>query len=135
MIGTDPLGLKKSAALAAPSLKAATRASFYGVTRRFDVNVLIERPSFVVGPDGESLTMDSLPDPATHRWTPRRKAQVVSAVHGSLLSADEACARYNISVDELSCWQIAVHRSGLLGLRVTRTQEYRARYVREQRFG
>lgn len=98
------------------------------------MNVLIERPAFVIGPDGEALTIDGLPPATMNRWVPRRKAQVVAAVRGGLLSADEACARYGISSDELACWQRAVERSGLPGLRVTRTQEYRARYAREQRF-
>lgn len=92
------------------------------------------KPAFVVGPDGEALTMKSLPCPSTKRWVPRRKAQVVAAVRGGLLSIEEACARYGISIDEMMCWQTAVERSGMRGLRVTRVQEYRALYARQQRF-
>jgi hypothetical protein len=98
------------------------------------VEVLERKPAFVVGPDGEALTTESLPCPSTQRWVPRRKAQVVAAVRGGLLSIEEACARYGISLDEMSCWQMAVERSGMRGLRVTRAQEYRAIYARQQRF-
>jgi hypothetical protein len=102
--------------------------------RRSDVDVLTARPSYVIGPDGEALTMETLPAAATQRWVVRRKAQVVAAVHGGLLTPDKACSRYGISLDELSGWQRAIQRSGLPGLRVTRAQSYRALYAREQRF-
>jgi hypothetical protein len=52
------------------------------------------RPAQVIGPLGEPLTLDSLPAPSTTRWVVRRKAEVVSAVNGGLLSVDEACERY-----------------------------------------
>ena len=48
------------------------------------------RPARVIGPLGEPLTLDSLPPPSTTRWVVRRKAEVVSAVNGGLLSVDEA---------------------------------------------
>ncbi len=35
-----------------------------------------------------------LPEPRTKRWVPRRKAQVVAAVQGGVLTLDEACHRY-----------------------------------------
>jgi hypothetical protein len=50
----------------------------------------------------------------------RRKAEVVSAVAGGLLSVDEACERYGLSLEEFASWQRAVDRSGMPGLRVTR---------------
>jgi hypothetical protein len=74
--------------------------------------------------------MDGLPPPNSCRWTPRRKAEVVAAVRGGLLSFEEACARYSLTMDELIGWQRAVNRSGIPGLRVTRLQEYRYRYER-----
>ena len=43
------------------------------------------RPSQVVGPLGEPLTLDGLPPPSTTRWVVRRKAEVVAAVNGGLL--------------------------------------------------
>jgi hypothetical protein len=84
------------------------------------------RPASVIGPLGEPLTLDSLPPPETTRWVVRRKAEVVAAVKGGLLSADEACERYGLSFEEFAAWQRAVERNGMAGLRVTRTQIYRA---------
>src|SRR5215212_7867122 len=92
------------------------------------------RPAQVIGPLGESLTIDSLPSPATTRWVVRRKAEVVAAVAGGLLSVDEACARYSLSLEEFASWQRAVDRNGLRGLRVTKIQQYRDEYERQQSF-
>lgn len=90
------------------------------------------RPNHVVGPLGEPLTVDSLPSPDTTRWVVRRKAEVVAAVAGGLLSVDEACKRYSLSLEEFAGWQRAVDRSGMPGLRVTRIQHYRNVYERQQ---
>lgn len=84
----------------------------------------------VIGPFGEALTLAAMPPPEPARWTIRRKAEVVAAVDGSLVTIDEVCERYSLSVEELTSWQRAVHRSGMPGLRVTRTQEYRDFYER-----
>ena len=82
-------------------------------------------PPRVIGPDGEPLTIADLPPPNTTRWVIRRKAQVVSAVRGGLISLDEACRRYVLSVEEFLSWQQAIDRHGLPGLRTTRLQTYR----------
>jgi hypothetical protein len=92
------------------------------------------RPAQVIGPLGESLTLDSLPPPNTTRWVVRRKAEVVAAVNGGLLSVDEACERYSLSVEEFAAWQRAVDRSGMPGLRVTRIQHYKSLYERQQKY-
>ena len=92
------------------------------------------RPAQVIGPLGESLTLESLPHPSTTRWVVRRKAEVVSAVNGGLLSVDDACARYGLSLEEFAGWQRAVDRSGMPGLRVTRIQHYRTLYERQQAY-
>ncbi|MFL6845372.1 MAG: DUF1153 domain-containing protein [Allosphingosinicella sp.] len=92
------------------------------------------RPVQVIGPLGEPLTLESLPDPSTTRWVVRRKAEVVAAVNGGLLSVDEACARYGLSLEEFASWQRAVDRSGMPGLRVTRIQHYKSLYERQQKF-
>ena len=89
-----------------------------------------EQPAHVVGPIGEKLTLEDLPQPNATRWTPRRKAEVVAAVRGGLLTFEQACARYSLTMDELIGWQRAVHRSGIAGLRVTRLQYYRDLYER-----
>jgi hypothetical protein len=92
------------------------------------------RPAQVIGPLGEPLTLDSLPPPSTTRWVVRRKAEVVAAVNGGLLTVDEACARYTLSLEEFASWQRAVDRSGMPGLRVTRIQHYKSLYERQQKF-
>jgi hypothetical protein len=92
------------------------------------------RPSRVIGPLGEPLTLESLPSPDTTRWVTRRKAEVVAAVNGGLLSIDEACDRYGLSIEELSTWQRAIERSGMGGLRVTRIQYYKSLYERQQQY-
>ena len=44
------------------------------------------RPAQVIGPLGEPLTLNSLPPADTTRWVVRRKAEVVAAVSGGLLT-------------------------------------------------
>jgi len=92
------------------------------------------RPHQVIGPLGEPLTLDSLPPPGTTRWVVRRKAEVVAAVSGGLLSVDDVCERYDLSVEEFASWQRAVDRSGMPGLRVTRIQHYKSLYERQQKY-
>ena len=46
------------------------------------------RVKYVIGPDGSPLTIADLPAPGTKRWVIRRKAEVVAAVRGGLLSLD-----------------------------------------------
>jgi hypothetical protein len=69
--------------------------------------------------------MADLPAPGTKRWVIRRKAEVIAAVRGGLLSLEEACSRYMLTVDEFLSWQSAIDQYGLAGLRTTRTQQYR----------
>lgn len=90
------------------------------------MNVQQENRSHVIGPTGEPLTVNDLPPPNTKRWVIRRKAEVVAAVRGGLISLEDACARYTLSVEEFLSWQRAIDRNGLPGLRVTRVQQYRA---------
>jgi hypothetical protein len=92
------------------------------------------RPAQVVGPLGEPLTLDSLPPPGTTRWVVRRKAEVVAAVNGGLLTFEEVCERYDLTMEEFASWKRAVERSGMPGLRVTRIQHYKSLYERQQRF-
>ena len=82
------------------------------------------RVKYVIGPDGSPLTIADLP-PSTKRWVIRRKAEVVAAVRGGLLSLEEACSRYALTVDEFLSWQVSIDQFGLAGLRTTRIQQYR----------
>ncbi len=84
------------------------------------------RLRYVIGPDGSPLTIADLPPPNTKRWVIRRKAEVVAAVRGGLLSLEEACNRYKLTIDEFISWKRMIDRHGLPGLRATRIQDYRS---------
>ena len=71
------------------------------------------------------ITMDDLPARNTRRWVARRKATVVAAVRSGLITLEDACLRYTLSVEEYLSWERAIERHGLPGLRVTRLQDYR----------
>ncbi len=72
-------------------------------------------------------SIEDLPPPGTKRWVVRRKAEVVSGVRNGVLTLDEACTRYNLSVEEFLSWQSLIDRHGIRGLRATRLQKYRDR--------
>lgn len=80
---------------------------------------------YVIGPTGAPLTLADLPPADTQRWVIRRKAEVVAAVRGGLLSLDEACDRYQLTNEEFLAWQQSIERHGMAGLRTTRIQQYR----------
>ncbi len=88
--------------------------------------LLRSRVNYVIGPDGSPLTVADLPPAGNHRWVIRRKAEVVAAVRGGLLSLEEACERYVLTVEEYLSWQRSIDRHGLAGLRTTRIQDYRS---------
>ncbi len=83
------------------------------------------RPKTVIGPAGEPLTIDDLPPPETRRWVIRRKAEVVAGVRNGLISLEDACNRYKLSVEEFLSWQRLIDQHGMRGLRTTRLQQYR----------
>ena len=83
------------------------------------------RAKYVIGPDGSPLTLADLPASNTRRWVIMRKAQVVAAVRGGLLSLDDACSRYRLTMDEFLNWQQSIDSHGLAGLRATKIQDYR----------
>ncbi len=73
------------------------------------------------------LTLKDLPPPGTHRWVMRRKAEVVAAVRNGLLSLEDACERYTLSVEEFLNWQELIDRHGVRALRATKVKDYRAK--------
>jgi hypothetical protein len=79
----------------------------------------------VMGPNGKWLSLADLPPPDTKRWVPRRKAEIVAAVRGGILSLDDACERYALTVEEFLSWQRNVERYGLKGLRATEQHDHR----------
>ena len=97
---------------------------------------MLENRKFRQHSHGPPASRDARPAAAAahHRWVVRRKAEVVAAVAGGLLTVDEACRRYSLSLEEFTGWQRAVDRSGMPGLRVTRIKHYRDVYERQQRY-
>jgi hypothetical protein len=77
------------------------------------------------GAEADALRFADLPPPNTKRWVTRRKAEVVAAVRNGVISLDEACHRYKLSIEEFASWQALIDNHGLAGLRATRVQDYR----------
>ncbi len=73
----------------------------------------------------QPTTLEDLPPPDTKRWVIRRKAEVVAAVRNGVITLEDACERYTLSVEEFLSWQRAIDKHGLRGLRATRVQHYR----------
>lgn len=78
-----------------------------------------------LSPSGKPLTLADLPRPGTQRWVARRKAEVVAAVRGGLITLQEACLRYRLSVDEFRSWERLLEAHGVAGLKITQTRRYR----------
>jgi len=74
---------------------------------------------------GGPMSLDDLPPPNTKRWVIRRKAEVVAGVRSGLISLEDACRRYSLSMDEFLSWQRLLEDHGVRGLRATRVQDYR----------
>jgi Protein of unknown function (DUF1153) len=53
------------------------------------------------------------------RWLPQRKAEILSAVRRGSISLDQACAIYDLSIEEFMTWQLGNTLYGLAGLRAT----------------
>jgi hypothetical protein len=81
--------------------------------------------AYVIGPTGAPLTLRDLPPTNTGRWVIRRKAEVIAAVRGGLLTLEEALERYQLTSEEFLAWQRSIDRHGMAGLRTTRIQQYR----------
>src|SRR3546814_18491908 len=81
-----------------------------------------------MGPLGP-LTLEDLPSSSTTYWVCRRKAEVLAAIDGGLLSVEEARARYRLSHEELAGWRRTIERAGVAGLRITRLKRSEERRV------
>jgi hypothetical protein len=81
--------------------------------------------SYVIGPDGNVLTIDNLPLPRPGRWVSRKKAEVIAAVRGGLLSLGEAYERYELTPEEFLGWQDGLDQFGMRGLRATNRRDAR----------
>ncbi len=91
----------------------------------FDIGDDLNAGASVIGPEGHPMTVRDLPPPDTKRWVMRRKAEVVAGVRSGLISLEEACRRYTLSVEEFLSWQRLIDSHGMRGLRATRLQDYR----------
>ena len=76
----------------------------------------------VLDPHGIPMSIHDLPASNTKRWVVRRKAKVVAAVRGGLITLDDACKLYNLSLDEFLSWQRLMDKHGINGLRATRAR-------------
>lgn len=92
------------------------------------LEIKLGRPVSVMGPLGP-LTLDDLPSSHTAHWVSRRKAELLAAIDGGMLTTGEACSRYRLSLEELAAWRRAIERSGVPGLRITRAQRYREHVI------
>jgi hypothetical protein len=88
------------------------------------MKVLTQQVQHVIGPDGRHLGVADLPSPETKRWVIRRKAEVVAAVRGGLLSLEQVCQLYNIDPEEFLTWQYCIDRYGFAALKATHVQFY-----------
>jgi hypothetical protein len=106
------------------------------ITLKHQIMVQPSRQDSVMAPKGPApaegrtihaprLSLADLPPVNTTRWVTRRKAAVIAAVREGVLTLDDACKRYQLSVEEFNSWQRLVERHGLAGLRATRIQDYR----------
>ena len=73
----------------------------------------------VIGPDGRRLTLADLPPIDLKRWYPQHKACIATAVRKGLISAEEVCKRYRLTMEEIQIWERALHGGGVKGLRVS----------------
>lgn len=55
----------------------------------------------------------------------RRKATVVAAVRANVISLEEACERYDLTVEEFRSWERVIDEHGVRGLRATRLGDIR----------
>lgn len=85
----------------------------------------VDGPRSVTLPDGTIMTRADLPPAETRRWVASRKAAVVRAVGGGLISRAAALSTYGLSEDELSAWEMAVSEHGEAALRATCLRKYR----------
>jgi hypothetical protein len=82
----------------------------------------ISRLKRMIGPNGRPLTLADLPPIDLKRWLPGDKANIATAVRGGLITADEVCKRYKLTLEELEIWEQSLASHGIEGLRVSRSR-------------
>ncbi|WP_116131970.1 DUF1153 domain-containing protein [Tropicimonas sp. IMCC34043] len=86
----------------------------------------INGPRAVTLTDGTTMTRADLPPVETSRWVASRKAAVVKAVSGGLITRDEAKGRYHLSDEEFDSWMSAIAHHGEAALKTTCLQRFRS---------
>lgn len=74
---------------------------------------------------GNVITPMDLPSDHTGYWRANRKAIVVRAVIGGLITLEEALERYHLTEKEFSIWEQGFKDGGATGLMVTHYQKLR----------
>jgi hypothetical protein len=72
-----------------------------------------------------------LPPPGTTRWTANRKEAVVAAVEAGLLSMQDACSRYSLTIEEFLSWQLRLAQHGREGLQTKKIKQHRLKLHRQ----
>ena len=76
-------------------------------------------------------SLADLPAPDTKRWVVRRKAAVVNGVRSGLLTLEQACERYDLTVEEFLSWQRLIDEQAE---RIAYLEEWK-RLIDSKRFG
>jgi hypothetical protein len=76
----------------------------------------------MIGPNGRPLTVADLPPCDLKHWLPGHKAKIATAVRGGLITADEVCKRYKLTLEELETWEQSLASGGIDALRVSRSR-------------
>ncbi|MDD9976344.1 MAG: DUF1153 domain-containing protein [Boseongicola sp.] len=85
----------------------------------------VKGPRTVTLPDGTVMSRADLPDPKTRRWVASRKAAVIRAVDGGLITRSEALEIYDLSSEEFDNWHALVASHGESALKATNLKRYR----------
>lgn len=91
-----------------------------GPCKNIDSGAAKLKAGFIMRGDGTVMTCRDLPAADTKRWVARRKAEIVEAVEGGLLTTEDACWRYTITLEEFVSWRVALERFGTSGLKARR---------------
>ena len=82
----------------------------------------IWRLKSTIGLNGRHLTLADLPPIDLKHWLPAHKANIATAVRGRLITADEVCKRYKLTLEELKMWEQNLANHGIEGLRASRSR-------------
>jgi hypothetical protein len=74
---------------------------------------------------GNVITKADLPSPKTRRWVNSRKAILVRAVQGDIITREELLELYNMEDREFAIWEREFAQYGAEGLKQTKMQKRR----------